>query len=130
MAESTAPRRAALFTEWMRANVPLLTSLGAAGGLSTPTVWAIQANVEGETALPWSLVAIFVILVLTNGLITLPAHKRELKRQDAVMDRILAQQDKFIDNHAVIIKALEDIQAGNRFPNAHQQRRRAGQDRQ
>lgn len=112
-----------MILDWLRSNVPILTSVGIAGGASTPTVWAIQANLDGPEALPWSLVAVFVICLLTGALITLPQHKRELKREAAINERLLLQNEKFIDNFAVIIKLLEDIQSGgHRSVNGPRQR--------
>lgn len=101
-----------MFTEWLKENTSLLTSLGAAGGLGTPTIWAIQTNVTDDSSrLPWSLVALFVILLLTGGLVTLPQHKRELKRATEPFDKLFPLVEHLADNQETIIKALEDVKA-------------------
>ena len=111
---------------WLRENSSQLLPLGLAGGIGTPTVFAIADKVQGPEALPWSLVALFVILLLTGALVTLPQHKREIKQVTDITDRLFGQVDKLIENDSVIIKALEDIKAGSPGPRAP---RRPGQDR-
>lgn len=115
MSAPARPRRE-VYTEWLRANLSQLLPLGWAGGIGTPTVWAIATNVNGPEALPWSLVALFVILLLTGALVTLPQHKRELRQVTDITDRMFDQVERLIENDAVMIKALEDIKAGPNGP--------------
>lgn len=89
-----------------------LIPFGIAGGVSAPTVFAINQAVQGPEALPWSICAVTVIMLLTGGLITLPQHKRELKQVTDINDRMFDQVEQLIENDTVIIKALEDIKAG------------------
>jgi hypothetical protein len=114
--------------EWLRANYGSLLPFGIAGGVGTPTVIAITNDIQGPERLPWSLVAAFVILLLTGALVTLPQHKRELKQLTDINDRMFDQIEQLIENDSVIMKALEDIKAGpSRWgPPAP---RRTGQDR-